>query len=194
MEPFSRRFLAGFLRLAILEQSRHQLWFLQNLHVGGRLSVPDDLQLDAAGPILCATDVAALSHVDWCDVGRGIGVGVLVEGVVSGGGAAWRKVRCRLPLCRARKQDHLADDGLGVRAARLRAASLIGQVPLCREEPETDGSMQKSKRPLIRSHGNALFLEGSSHSVCQQMSSGAVFYSWLNICDPIKDSAFPTQP
>lgn len=32
VEPFPRRFLAGFLRLAILEQSRHQLWFLQRVN------------------------------------------------------------------------------------------------------------------------------------------------------------------
>lgn len=69
-------------------------------------------------------------HMNWCDIGRsvgGVGVGVLIEGVVSERGAVWGEMCRHLHLDSNGRMDHrVADNCLRVRAAGPR----VGQVTL----------------------------------------------------------------
>jgi len=75
--------------------------------------------------------VEAAGQVDRGDVGGGVGVQVLVEGVVSVRRAVRRRLSRRLhPEGAGRKDHRVADDRLGIGAAGPRAAGLVGQVTL----------------------------------------------------------------
>lgn len=100
------------------------------------VTVPDDLQLIAGALHVISSGgdvVVAAGHMNWRDVGwgvGGVGVRVFVKGVVSGCGTVWR-ISCHPHLDSARRKDHcVADDSLGIRATGPRAAGLVGQVTL----------------------------------------------------------------
>lgn len=99
-------------------------------------SVPDNLQLVAIVLHVVSDDggIVAAGHMNWCDVSWGVGsvgVRVLIEGVVSGRGAVWRRMSRHLHPDSAHGEDHcVADDCLGIRATGSWAACLVGQVTL----------------------------------------------------------------
>lgn len=104
--------------------------------IGTVVTVPDDLQLIAGVLRIISSGggVVATGHMNWRDVGWGVGVRVLVEGVVSGRGAVWRMMSCCLHIDSAGREDNcVADDCLGIRATGSRAAGLVGQVSLYHE-------------------------------------------------------------
>lgn len=108
-------------------------------------TAPDDLQLIANALHIISSSsggrgggVMPTGHVNRRDIGRrvgGVGVRVLVEGVVSKGGAMRAEVIRRLRLgATGRVDQRVADDRLRVGTAGPRAAGLVRQVALWREE------------------------------------------------------------
>lgn len=88
--------------------------------------LPDDLQLVAGA--LCAV---AAGQVNGRDVGGGVGVRVLVEGVVSVRWAVRSQRSCSPRLdSTGGKERCVADHRLGIGATGSRAAGLVGQVAL----------------------------------------------------------------
>ena len=107
---------------------------------------PDDLQLCAAAALAVlprGAGALAAGHVDGRDVGRRVGVRVMVERVVPEHGATGRR---RRRGClhgrhgdgrhgRRGAEDHrVADDRLGIRAAGARTAGGVGEIPLCKAD------------------------------------------------------------
>lgn len=72
-----------------------------------------------------------MDHVNWCDIGRCVGVRVPVEGVVSERGAVRRKVNGGFRLDGGGRSSHcVTDDRLGIGTARWWTAGMVSHFTL----------------------------------------------------------------
>lgn len=116
-------------------------------------TLPNNLQLVVVvlGVIPCGGGgrgaIVAAGHMNWSDIGWGVGVWVLIEWVVSECGAVWGN-GSRPPLHSGRKDYGVAYDRLWIGATGSWAARLVSQVTLYHEGAQKDNYLMQEQQWL----------------------------------------------